>query len=370
MSIELTLRRDKGAALTHDEADDNLQTLSNAIQAVEDRVDIAIADDGTLKSPGVGYGAHTGGSDAYSITVPGSYASLDSLRGIVIQMRSNFTNDGACTLAVNGLAATAVKKDMSFDPDVADIVSGQVSYFAYNGSTFQLLNPRSKNGTNYGVSTGTADALKVEFADVAAVAGSRFQFPSAAYPGYRVSVKANATNTASATLTINLVSPAISLTGTIKKNNTDNLIAGDLKQDHTYDFQWDGSYWQLMTRGVRSFRQTDIAIPSAYGKLGVIAHGLGRVPDKVIWRLKAKGSTAVAHEWSTAGQFADLGIIQSQGNNQATFFPISDATNLDIICHSGSPSTIVKRDTNTTINATLANIAADFYLDVHAEVTI
>lgn len=370
MALELTKRRDKGSAITHDEADDNLDTIANAIGALEDRVDIAIADDGTLKSPGVGYGAHTGGSDAYSITVSGSYASLDALRGVVIQMRANFTNDGACTLAVNGLAATSIKKDHSFDPDVADIVAGQVSYFAYNGSTFQLLNPRSKNGNNYGVSTGTADALKIEFADVTAVAGSRFQFPAAVYAGYRVSVKANATNTGTATLAVTLVSPSISLSGTIKKNNSENLIAGDLKQDHTYDFQWDGSYWQLMTRGVRSFRQTDITIPTAYGKLGVIAHGLGRKPDKVVWQLKAKGTAAVAHEWVTAGQFADLGIIQSQGNNQATFFPISDATNLDIICHSGSPSTIVKRDSNSTINATLANISADFYLDVYAEVTI
>lgn len=365
MAIDLTLRRDKGSALTHNEADDNFENLSNAVTALEDRVAIAIAEDGSLNDPGVGYAAHTGGTDAYSITVPGTYASLDDLRGVVIQMRANFTNDGPCTLAVNGLAATNIKKDITFDPDVADIVSGYVSYFAYNGSTFQLINPRSKNGTNFGVSTGTADALKVEFADTSAVSTSRFQFPSTIYSGYRVSVQANSDNTGTATLEIKLASPVISLSGTIKKNGTQNLVAADIRSGTTYDFQWDGTYWQLMSRGTRVYRQDGIAVPLIGGEVGSIAHGLGKIPDVVRWTLVSNGTNTVAHGYSS-GDVIELDSVFVSADLYDALHPFTTATNLDLGVQ--DVDSIEKKDHSGRVACTRAQLATDFTLSVFAAV--
>src|SRR5438045_2741826 len=112
MPVEpLTLRLEKGSELTFAEGDGDFEKLRDAHDSLEETVLLAINEDGTLKNGRVGYAADTGATDAYAVTISGSFADINSLLGVLIVVKANTTNTGAVTLAVNGFAATAVKKD-------------------------------------------------------------------------------------------------------------------------------------------------------------------------------------------------------------------------------------------------------------------
>jgi hypothetical protein len=103
--------------------------------------------DGTywqLTSPGAAprrsYAVATGAANAYAITL-GDYAfnALSDLTGRLILFKTNAANTGACTLAPNGLAATAIKKIDGTDPGSGDLPNGSIIGVVYQGSYFQLV---------------------------------------------------------------------------------------------------------------------------------------------------------------------------------------------------------------------------------------
>lgn len=81
--------------------------------------------------------ADTGAADAYAIALSPAIAAY------VSQQRFSFkaanTNTGASTLAVNGLAAKAIKKNVTDDLIAGDIVANQQIEVVYDGTNFQLV---------------------------------------------------------------------------------------------------------------------------------------------------------------------------------------------------------------------------------------
>lgn len=328
----LVYRDEKGSELNFPEMDNRIRALADAHDSLEETVLLAINADGTLKSAKVGYAADTGASDAYSVTITGSYANLDALLGVVIVVKANTTNQGEATLAVNGFAATVVKKQHGLTLDDADIVATKAAAFLYNGTSFQLLNPRSSAQSNYGADAGSANAYKIEFADLPALAASKFQMPTALYAGYRVSFKAANDNTTTSTLEVKIVSPSTSLTGTIKRKGTTDVIASDIRTGYVYDAVYDGTNWILLnpSNSPQYYAQVD-STTGATGDLSnavhVVPHTLGARPSRVEVVVV---NTSTELGYSVDDEVELYGFRNTGSNNGITAF-CRDATNVTVL---------------------------------------
>jgi hypothetical protein len=82
----------------------------------------------------------TGSPNAYVLTPS---PAITSYAGSSFTFIASFTNTGASTLNVNGLGATALKKNGSIALVAGDIVSGQMYTVTYDGTNFQVLNINS-----------------------------------------------------------------------------------------------------------------------------------------------------------------------------------------------------------------------------------
>ena len=86
----------------------------------------------------------TGSANAYVFAAAQTLTAYYD--GLVIGFDANFANTAAATLAVDGLAATTIKKN--FDQDLAanDIKTGQKVVVVYDGTNFQVLSPLGNVG--------------------------------------------------------------------------------------------------------------------------------------------------------------------------------------------------------------------------------
>lgn len=104
-------------------------------------------------TPATAYGIATGGN-AYSVTV--TYSTLlSAAKGFpfIVQFTNSNTGAGPCTLAINGLAATPLRKNMNQELTVGDILNNNLTHVIYDGTQFQLQAP---NGPAHRDLTGTA----------------------------------------------------------------------------------------------------------------------------------------------------------------------------------------------------------------------
>lgn len=88
-----------------------------------------------------GYAADAESSDTYVITldpVPVAYAA-----GMLIQFKPNTENVGACTINVNSLGAKSIKVGGN-DPDDGDLDPAHTYILMYDGTNFQVLNPKAR----------------------------------------------------------------------------------------------------------------------------------------------------------------------------------------------------------------------------------
>jgi hypothetical protein len=99
---------------------------------------------GTPVAPRKIYAVATGGTNAYAVTFSDyTTNALSDLTGRLLLFKTNAANTGACTLAVNGLAATAIKKLDGTDPASGDLPNGKVIAVVYDGTNFQLVSGTS-----------------------------------------------------------------------------------------------------------------------------------------------------------------------------------------------------------------------------------
>lgn len=123
---------------------------------------VEVRYDGTNWQVGVGasprktYAVATGSTNAYAVTYADyTTNALADLTGRVLLFRTNAANTGACTLAVNGLAATAIKKLDGTDPSGGDLPNGKVIAVCFDGTVFQLLSGTSSASLPDVVTAGT-----------------------------------------------------------------------------------------------------------------------------------------------------------------------------------------------------------------------
>lgn len=76
------------------------------------------------------------GTDAYACNL--TPAILAYTTGMVVNLKADVANTGACSLALNGLAAKAIKRGHDVDPADGEIEIGQVVTVVYDGTTFQM----------------------------------------------------------------------------------------------------------------------------------------------------------------------------------------------------------------------------------------
>lgn len=83
------------------------------------------------------YAADSVGSDAYAITLAPAITAY--VTGQKFHFKAGSANIGPATLAVNGLAATPIKKAHNQPLDSNDIKANQIIEVAYDGINFQML---------------------------------------------------------------------------------------------------------------------------------------------------------------------------------------------------------------------------------------
>lgn len=86
------------------------------------------------------YEASTEVADAYVIAFTPALVSY--IAGLVIYLDPDIDNTGACTLAVNGMAAKSIKLLNGADPANSDILHDGIAVLVYDGTNFQLINPQ------------------------------------------------------------------------------------------------------------------------------------------------------------------------------------------------------------------------------------
>lgn len=81
----------------------------------------------------------TAAGTANAITVTLAPAITAYATGMVIRFKAASTNTAAVTLAVNGLAAKDIKKNVSSALEAGNIKSGQIITVGYDGTNFQIV---------------------------------------------------------------------------------------------------------------------------------------------------------------------------------------------------------------------------------------
>jgi hypothetical protein len=84
----------------------------------------------------IDYAADTGSADACAIAL--TPALTAHVVGMPIHFKVAATNTGAATLAVNGMTAVAIKKNVSEDVTAGDLIVGKIVTVIYDGTNYQL----------------------------------------------------------------------------------------------------------------------------------------------------------------------------------------------------------------------------------------
>lgn len=78
-----------------------------------------------------------GSANAYTLTTGDSLSALPS--GCIFAFKANHDSTGAATLNVDGIGATALKKNLSQDIAAGDILNGMIVVAIYDGTNFQVV---------------------------------------------------------------------------------------------------------------------------------------------------------------------------------------------------------------------------------------
>lgn len=106
------------------------------------------------------YAVDAAGSDTYAITLTPAPAAYTT--GMMIQLKPGTRNTGACTVNVNGLGAKDIKIGGA-DPTDTDLDTDRVYILMYDGTNFEVLNPKAQTPTGsmqmYGGATAPSGFL-------------------------------------------------------------------------------------------------------------------------------------------------------------------------------------------------------------------
>lgn len=175
--------------------------------------------------------------NAYTLTITNSKYNYDV--GHTIVFTANATNTGGATLNVNSKGAKTFKKEIEgslIDLFYGDIASGRIYEAIYDGTYFILKQPSRRDEFYQASSVGT-DAYAVSLSN-------EMIYNFSVYNGLTVRMKADVSNTGTATLAVNGAAAKTIKKGT-KNNGLVDLDNNDIIADGLYTLIYDGTYFQL-----------------------------------------------------------------------------------------------------------------------------
>jgi len=119
--------------------------VGRALSATEVLLDFTQDLDVVKNDGSSAYGADAGSNDTYVITLAASPISYKA--GMMFTFKANTRNTGACTLNVNSVGAVTIKKEGTLDLADGDIEAGAIYTVVYDGTNFQLMNPKGSAPT-------------------------------------------------------------------------------------------------------------------------------------------------------------------------------------------------------------------------------
>jgi hypothetical protein len=120
----------------------NDEYISNYVDGVLDAGSANLTSDGTNTFSRINYGGVTtsaAGTDNFVATLNPALTAYTT--GMMVIVKADTGNVGACTLNLNSLGAKSIKTASGADPANDDLRASTVSMLVYSDSIFVLLNP-------------------------------------------------------------------------------------------------------------------------------------------------------------------------------------------------------------------------------------
>jgi len=250
-----------------------IRSASDAVLYTYDNIYVSRVTSQTSQWPDIFGGTASGSSNAYSITVPLSFAAYAS--GQQFSFIANHTITGASTLNVNGKGAVPIVWGATPSATAANVIrSGDVVSVIYDASSGGRFRIQSQQVGNFqdgsvlwgGTSGGTANAHTITLAPAIL----------ALTPGLTVKYKVNTTNNAAVTLNVNGLGAV-----EIRKLNRLALTNNEVSAGDIAELVYDGTYWILLSQ--RNVQRIGSFYATAIG--GTIAGTMAASPgsNAVLW---------------------------------------------------------------------------------------
>lgn len=311
--------------------------------------DVAQVADAALSVAGQEiYGASSGGTDSYAITVIPSITAYTD--GMTFAFKADVGNTGAATLNVNAIGAKTIKKLNDQDLSTGDIEAAQIVTVRYNSAdnVFEMVSQVAsspattediqKQAGNYGSTSSGSDTYAVTLSPA----------PTSYTAGLTVRLVVDVTNTGAATLNVNSLGAK-----SILRADGSALLTGDIPTGTTVELFYDGTNFRIIgglgtpQSRVRAVASTTFETAARFDtvavSVGAVAFGLlgasMSVPStndaiKLIWRFPSNGTK---HARLAGGNpvFSCFIHLESLGtqNNEEMFFGIADS----VLAASGTP---------------------------------
>ena len=120
----------------------NDEYITNATDGVLDAGSANLTSDGTNTFSRINYAGVTtsaAGTDTYVATLNPALTAYTT--GMIVFIKVDTLNTGACTLNLNSLGAKDIKTASGADPANSDLITTSLSILVYSDSIFVLINP-------------------------------------------------------------------------------------------------------------------------------------------------------------------------------------------------------------------------------------
>jgi hypothetical protein len=151
MIDQKTVNRDYPLPHADNKLREDVVRISDAFVDIDTDVNDLYTTTGTLSSEAIAaiqntqngtlwHADSTGNGSAYEVILNPIPTVLNS--GLIVHMKAHSQNTGPATLNANSLGTKAIKKTDGSDLKSGDILSGSFCFLLYDGTNFQLINPK------------------------------------------------------------------------------------------------------------------------------------------------------------------------------------------------------------------------------------
>lgn len=285
----------------------------------------------------------SGTSTALTLTLPNITPTLTSLVGQVLTFQMHVTCGANPTLAVNGLAATALKWARGVSVAAGDLLFEQMVSVVYetdNGS-FTVIGRKPVNQYWAEQASGGANTYNVTVAD----------FPEAYAKGQVLWLKPTSANTGASNLNITPEGgSAIGLTA-IRKYEDVALEGGELIANLWHQLIFNGTYWELVSPHP-SVRSATFAYSASGSNNYQVTHDLGTKPSRYWVVFERIAGQPDEHGYAAGDEIALDSLVNGLADS---YYNLSaNATLIEFTVAPGGNSLRVRRKSDRTVQVPTA----------------